>query len=79
MALGSLDQALHATVLDPVLPSATLGFLVGASLGEGSDARRVFPMCFDPQIQDWRVYDGSLATQLREKRREADTELRSAG
>jgi hypothetical protein len=36
-------------------------------------------MCFDPQIQDWRVYDGSLATQLREKRREAGSAPRSAG
>jgi hypothetical protein len=79
MALGSLDEALHATVLDPVLPSAILGFLVGPLLDEGSDSRRVFPMCFDPQIRDWRVYDGSLATQLREKRREADRALRSAG
>lgn len=79
VALGSLDEALHATVLDPVLPSAILGFLVGPLLGEGSDSRRVFPMCFDPQIQDWRVYDGSLARQLREKRREADSALRSAG
>jgi hypothetical protein len=33
----------------------------------------------DPQIQDWRVYDGSLAPKLREKRREADSALRSAG
>jgi hypothetical protein len=79
VALGSLDVALHATVLPPVLPAAVLGFLVGASLGEGSDARHVFTMCFDPQIQDWRVYDGSVARQLREKRREADTALRSAG
>jgi hypothetical protein len=36
-------------------------------------------MCFDPQLQDWRVYHGSLATQLREKRREAASALRSAG
>jgi hypothetical protein len=40
--------------------------------------RRVSTMCFDPQIQDWRFYDGSVARQLREKRREADTALRSA-
>jgi hypothetical protein len=36
-------------------------------------------MCFDPQIHDWGVYDGSLAPKLREKRREADSALRSAG
>jgi hypothetical protein len=79
VALDSLDEALHATVLDPVLPSAILGFLVGELLGEGSDARRVFPMCFDPQIQGWRFYDGSVAPKLREKRREADSALRAAG
>jgi hypothetical protein len=78
-ALGSLDEALHATVLDPLLPSAILGFLVGELLAEGSDTRRVFPMCFDPQIQDWRFYDGSVAPKLREKRREADSALRAAG
>jgi hypothetical protein len=79
VALGSLGAALGATVLDAALPSAILGFLVGALLGEASDSRRVFTMTFDPQAKDWRAYDGPLSRQLREKRLEVDTALRSAG
>lgn len=80
VAMGLLGAALGATVLDKSLPSAVLGFLVGATLGDATDApKRVFTMSYDPQTEDWRAYDGPLARLLREKRQEVDAALRSAG
>jgi len=79
VALEVLDAAFEATVLDNVLPSAVLGFLIGAALGDTTDApRRVFTMSYDPATEAWRAHDGSLAQLLREKRLEADAALRSA-
>jgi hypothetical protein len=80
VALGLLGAALEATTLDRALPSAVLGFLVGAALGGGSDApRRVFTMSYDPAAKEWSAYDGPLANLIREKHLEADAALRSTG
>lgn len=80
-ALGRLGAHLAATALDRALPSAVVGFLVGDKLGEAADApRRVFTMTFDPSSRDWHAYDGApLASDLREKRLEADAAFRSDG
>lgn len=75
-----VGAALAATVLDQALPSAIVGFLVGATLGPGPDApRRGFVMSYDPQTGEWQAYDGPLANRVREVRLEADAALRSAG
>lgn len=78
-ARGVLVAAFGATVFDKALPAAILGFLVGAALGDATDApRRVFTMSYDPATEAWGAHDGSLARLLREKRLEADAALRSA-
>jgi hypothetical protein len=80
VALGLLGAAFGATVLDKALPSAMLGFLVGAAIGDAADApKRVFTMTYDSTTGEWQAYDGPLAKLLREKRREADAALGSSG
>jgi hypothetical protein len=80
VARSLLGAALAATVLDHVLPSAIVGFLVGAALGPEPDApRRGFVMSYDLQAREWQAYDGPLANRVREVRLEADAALRSAG
>jgi hypothetical protein len=80
LALGLLGAAYGATVLDRALPSAVLGFLVGATIGDGADApKRVFTMSHDPSTGEWLAYDGPLASSLREKRLEVDAALSSTG
>ena len=76
VTLGVLGAAFGATVLDKALPSALLGFLVGAALGTPTDsARRVFTMSYDPVTHEWGAYDGPLSRVVREKRREAERVL----
>jgi hypothetical protein len=79
VALEFLGPAFGVTALDNALPSAVLGFLVGAALGDAADSpKRVFTMSYDPVMEQWHAYDGPLAKLLREKRLEADAALRSA-
>jgi hypothetical protein len=77
-APGPLSAALQATVLNQWLPAAVVGFLVGEALGDGPGAfRPVFTMYFDPSVQDWCAYDGSLLGLLYDKRAEADAAFRA--
>ncbi len=76
VTMGLLGAALGATALDDSLPSALVGFLVGAALGDASDApKRVFTMSYDPATRRWGSYDGPLSSVVREKRREAEIAL----
>lgn len=76
LALGALGAAVG--VLSKSLPSAVLGFLVGATLGGAANSpKRVFTMTYDPPSHGWVAYDGPLAQLLREARREVDAALAS--
>ena len=79
LALEVLGAAFGPTSLDPALPSAVIGFLVGGMIVEGvDDLRRVFTMSHDASTGEWGPHDGSLLGFVREKRREVDAELRAA-
>ncbi|MDI1433873.1 hypothetical protein [Polyangium sorediatum] len=53
------------------LAGMVLGLLVGAAIGaavaDSNAPRRVFALRFDPQMKEWRAYDGGLVRWMKER------------
>lgn len=73
-AVGPALGAAVASKRQPLEGAAAgllLGLLVGAALGaagaEAPPARKVFTLCFDPALGQWRAYDGGLVRWMKSR------------